>query len=985
MTSGSLLRGKCIRFGFIGGIVGRLGCFERLEDRRLLAVSAGAPELWTLPAVVSEEATSEILTVTTCSDTVDANDGLLSLREALAKATEGTIIRFDSPLAGKTIVLSGKELTVSVSLTIDATSTPGITIDGAGKSRVFSIETGKEVTLATLKITGGSSDKAGGGIFNAGTLTLTNCAVVENSAPKGGGIETSGALTLLNCTIAGNSAEEGGGIAVTAGSLTLKNTIAVENGAKNNADLFAEKGTSLSASYVLSSFSGWSKSDHLVNYGVKDQIFADSPNGIWTLALGSPAVDTGNNNFITAVENDLAGYRRIQNMTVDLGAYETGIASAVRVSSWSAIEDGEKHGPELEGLLPGDTAEYSLDGGVSYQNYISSPPVFSDRGSYPITFRVRRNGYQDWTTSDAYEVQEIPSSLVTTLDDVIDATDGIISLREAILYTPDGGTVTFAESLAGKTIALAGEELLIANAITIDASDLADILTISGSGASRVFRVTGGTAQSPIELTALKITGGYTNENGGGIYAEHAVLKLSGITLTENAASEGGGLFTEGGDTTIANCFVEKNRAALGGGIETNGGTVTVTDTEVISNTAYYHYGGGIENRGGTVTMTDSTVTKNGASNGGGIDVDNGVLTMTNCFITDNTALRTSGSDGTSYSGGYGGGVYNFHGTVSLVNCALTGNKASNWGGAVETYGDLVMINGTVASNKAEYGGGLDVDCGSANSVKLYNSIIACNTAYSDSNDICLSSGSVSAYHTLSSFTEWTDSVSPFEYDGSVPIFTDPEKNLFTLRRGTRCVNSGSNQYVSVTADIAGKTRIVGGAVDLGAYEIQESPSKLSTPEIITGGPGFWAGQGLNRQKIMWKSVEGASRYELSYTENGILWTSKTAEETSAVIIDLKYDALIQYKVRALGDGNEYLDSDWSDVKGFYVCPVDIDNDGLVGPGDFSAISAAWFAYDGDDNWNPACDIDGDGVVGPGDYAFLSANWLRDSDFVYPA
>ncbi len=56
------------------------------------------------------------LTVTTQLDVVDPGDGRLSLREAVAQANLGTgadTIRFLSSLEGKTLVLTGGELSVT--------------------------------------------------------------------------------------------------------------------------------------------------------------------------------------------------------------------------------------------------------------------------------------------------------------------------------------------------------------------------------------------------------------------------------------------------------------------------------------------------------------------------------------------------------------------------------------------------------------------------------------------------------------------------------------------------------------------------------------------------------------------------------------------------------------------------------------------------------------------------------------------------------
>src|SRR5262249_26980957 len=52
----------------------------------------------------------------------------------------------------------------------------------------------------------------GGGIYNYGTLTVTQSTLSGNRAGNGGGIYNTGALTVSQSTLNGNSAQFGGGI-----------------------------------------------------------------------------------------------------------------------------------------------------------------------------------------------------------------------------------------------------------------------------------------------------------------------------------------------------------------------------------------------------------------------------------------------------------------------------------------------------------------------------------------------------------------------------------------------------------------------------------------------------------------------------------------------------------------------------------------------------------------------------------------------------
>ena len=72
-------------------------------------------------------------------------------------------------------------------------------------------------------------------------------------------------------------------------------------------------------------------------------------------------------------------------------------------------------------------------------------------------------------TLETLEDRTAPSTLtVTTALDVVDANDGLLSLREAIsTAAPSGDTIVFNNSLSGQTIALAGGELLINKSLNL--------------------------------------------------------------------------------------------------------------------------------------------------------------------------------------------------------------------------------------------------------------------------------------------------------------------------------------------------------------------------------------------------------------------------------------------------------------------------------------------------------------------------------------
>jgi RTX calcium-binding nonapeptide repeat (4 copies) len=196
-------------------------------------------------------ATEFRLIVTTANDVV-ANDGLLSLREAVAMANANAggfsdfdTITFASNLSGSTLVLTGGELVLTKDVTIigdvNGDYKADITISGNNASRIFNQSgTGTDVRLNSLNlINGNAGAAAGGAIYASGinmTLNLLDSTVSNSVAGKGGGIASNFApINIANSLIANNVATltTGGGIS-SGGLVTAVNTTIYGNSAFTN-------------------------------------------------------------------------------------------------------------------------------------------------------------------------------------------------------------------------------------------------------------------------------------------------------------------------------------------------------------------------------------------------------------------------------------------------------------------------------------------------------------------------------------------------------------------------------------------------------------------------------------------------------------------------------------------------------------------------------------------------------------------------------
>ncbi len=64
------------------------------------------------------------------------------------------------------------------------------------------------------------------------------------------------------------------------------------------------------------------------------------------------------------------------------------------------------------------------------------------------------------------------------------------------------------------------------------------------------------------------------------------------------------------------------------------------------------------------------------------------------------------------------------------------------------------------------------------------------------------------------------------------------------------------------------------------------------------------------------------------------------------------------------------------------ACDADLDNDGFVGPNDYTIFGNAWWSGAGpppSPNWNPDADLDGDGFVGSNDYTLFGNRWWTNA------
>ena len=501
--------------------------------------------------------------------------------------------------------------------------------------------------------------------------------------------------------------------------------------------------------------------------------------------------------------------------------------------------------------------------------------------------------------SDSVVVQEAPSLVVTTLNDV-STNDGLTSLREAATYaaTLSGAqTISFAAGLSG-TVTLNSELPQTVKALTIVGQSG---LAISGGERGRLNTIGAGGA---LTLSNLVLRSGSAQDKGGLFVVNGGTLSATDCVLRNSSSSNTGGAVWAGINSTLSllRCTVSDNDANVGGAFYLSGASASF-DTCVLSNNTTNNFGGAVyvEKSGttrGSIRLLNCQVNGNRANSIGGAvyiaaETPNGSTgSARNCTFVGNS----SGGNGGAWADGYE--------ATPFSNCSFDGNTAANRGGAIYDFFQLRVANCTFRNNSAPNGSAIGVDNGQT---RLQNNIFDAN---GQAASLFFNSGGGGGSYESKGNNIASDGGGGFLTQASDRINTAPLVNApannggfvttLALQSGSPAINGGAdtdatdinnngNTTESLSAILitdargAGFARKVGSAIDVGAFETQATnrPPQLNSATFTTSLNAPFstqlAGSDPDGDALTYSLASGALPAGLNLSSAGLIAGTPTA------------------------------------------------------------------------------------------------------------
>ncbi|WP_055445089.1 choice-of-anchor Q domain-containing protein [Lacinutrix himadriensis] len=637
---------------------------------------------------------------------------------------------------------------------------------------------------------------------NTSVNGASSLALVASTTDSGntGGIN----VTVLNSTFANNIGVNGSVVEMAqASNSKIRNSIIYNNGSTTPFTI-TTSGSVVSNSIVEGGQQGATDVDPL---------FINSSVNLFQLNTGSPAIDTGDNSFISStILNDLSGRTRFVNTTVDMGAYEYGNldCSGVPTNIVSANETFTT--VDVSWTAGGSETvwdiSYNPTGTANFVNVANVSNPYTITGLDPNTIYdlivrascVSSSGtYSSVGTFQTVNPVLFVDDSATGLNDGSSWADAFVNLEDALAIATIETPVWVAQGLY--------------NPSTLDVNPRKATFTIPGD-----VKVYGGfnTTETLVSerdpKTNVTILSGDLNadDNANLLDTEatrqdnayHVVsirgnaqnVLVDGFTIT-------GGNANGAADNSCSTPDIDQSYDLRGGAIYVNPYLYGDSLSATIKNSV-------LEKNTGTSVAVYAAFTPCGLWNLTH-DVD-----FESCIIRDNYSqdlpvMLFSGAQ--QYLVFAKGSVVNsaFYNNISLNSSSSLYLSAGTTGNATGL--EFELINTTLSNNNG-------VNDNVITMIQASNSTVENSIIYGNG------TGAGFPIAITTSFSVVNNSIVELGMIGgsaSNPMFVDALNNNFKLSLGSSAIDGGSNASLpaQIVEDINGNNRIVNTTVDMGAYE----------------------------------------------------------------------------------------------------------------------------------------------------------------------
>lgn len=742
---------------------------------------------------------------------------------------------------------------------VNVSSAPAITnvfisynfasVNGGGMHNVSS-----SPKLNYVEITGNIAS-SGGGMYNiSSSPIITNVKINQNKATTAAGMKNDNGSSpvLTNVTISKNhSSSKYGGILNDASSPKLYNTIVWGNTETSGHNQVASNiGNFFSTPNYVNCLIEGSKPNNVWNatFGTDgginidvNPLFVDYENDDYNLSALSPASNKGSNNLYTTNggnlnnDKDLAGNPRLIDTSIDIGAYENKTILIVA-------------NPTNNILYVNKNVVGGNGSGSSWANAMKELADALKWAKQQDNFSSA-NSLQIWVAGGTYKPMYRPDTFIEPNN--TDKNNTFLMVNNVQLY---GGFAGTESSLSQRNL----NQTANASILSGDLNGNDEIQESLNIGATPVYNIQENAYHVLVSSGEIgtAVLNGFTVQ--GGYAAESIGYK---IMVNSNAivGSHGGGIFNRS-SLVISQVKFQYNRAnSYGGGMHSEFSAPIISHVSFSNNISEAN-GGGISNSSSTPTLKNITINNNTAfASGGGVYNDYSSPVLTNVVINNN-------------AGGNAGGMINFGGTPILVNVSISNNRTSQE--------DITKSNGGLYNLNS--------------SPKLFNSIVWGNITASGAVSNILNFNSAPSFANsliqgsqLNNQWNTTFGIDNGNNIDDNPKFLNAAIGNLNLAPGSIAINAGKNNYYTDTdkgngnfnidKDLANNPRLIGGIIDMGAFENQ------CNTQAPTGYPvqSFNQGDTLNAlvvygQNIKWYATQSDAQTNTNSLANTTTITNNT-------------------------------------------------------------------------------------------------------------